>query len=153
MWPTHAPSIAEGRHPLGSHLDHLTFLRRYARRLLRDVRGREQARALPVLRRLIAQKVTHEIRLSELHAIRVSMQLKHILHMIARELGFPAWENCKQAINQQPDHVLDRYRIDLGMFDDYPLNWFADAETARQWQREHGGYLIAYGGQMVVVLS
>ncbi len=124
MWSTHAPLIAEGRNPLGNTPDPLVFLRRYARRLLRDVHGDDMARAMPVLRRLIA-----------------------------RELGFAAWEKCKQEIAHRPGSLLDGYRLELGMFNDYQLNWFADAAAAQAWQREHGGYLVAYGTQMVAVLA
>ncbi|GGC14816.1 hypothetical protein GCM10007205_24640 [Oxalicibacterium flavum] len=153
MWSTHAPAIADGRNPLGNTPDPLVFLRRYARRLLRDVHGDDMTRAMPVLRRLIAQRVTPELQLRELLEIRASLQLKHVLHMLARELGFAAWEKCKQEIAHRPDSLLDGYRLELGMFNDHQLNWFADAATAQAWQREHGGYLVAYGTQMVAVLA
>jgi hypothetical protein len=39
------------------------------------------------------------------------------------------------------------------MFGDYEKNWFADAATARAWQRAHGAYLVRYGEQTVAILA
>ena len=85
--------------------------------------------------------------------MRASIQLKHVLHMLARELDFSAWEICKDSIDQMSPAVLDRYRLELGMFGDYQQNWFADAATARDWQQQNGGYLINYGQQVVAILA
>ena len=152
MWSTSSPVIDCSRYGLNNSPDNTSFLRRYARRLLRDVREGGTARALPILRRLIAQKITPELRLQELYAVRNSIQLKHMLHLLARELGFAAWERCKDEIDRYPASLLDRYRLDLGMYGDYQQNWFASRDLADAWQAEHGGYLIQYGRQVVAIL-
>jgi len=149
MWSTSPPLIDCRRHGLNNAPDNTDFLRRYARRVLRDVREGDAVRALPILRRMIAQQVTPELRLSELYAIRASIRLKHFLHMLAHELGFSAWERCKSEVNDRPANSLDRYRMDSGMYADYQQNWFANRATADRWQSEHGGYLIQYGQQVV----
>jgi hypothetical protein len=151
MWSTSAP--ATSHYPLGLELSHSAFLRRYARRLLRDVRSDAPSKAMPVLRRMIAVKLTPELRLTDLHASRSTLQLKHVLHMLARELDFPAWEICKREIDNAEPALLDRFRLELGMFGDYEKNWFADSATARAWQQKHGGYLIRYGEQTVAILA
>lgn len=151
MWSTSPPVIS--RNDLGSQLSHSEFLRRYARRLLRDARSPEPSKALPVLRRIIAMKLMPEINVTELYAVRETVQLKHVLHMLAKELDFPVWELCKNRIDTCDAALLDRYRFELGMFGDYEKNWFADAATAIDWQSRYGGYLICYGDQVVAILA
>jgi hypothetical protein len=153
MWSTSLPSSGNARNDLGSNLSNSDFLRRYARRLLRAARSTAPSTALPVLRRVIAMKVMPELRVTDLYAVRETVQLKHVLHMLSRELGYAAWEICKDRIDARSTDVLDRYRLELGMFGDYQQNWFADAATARDWQSQHGGYLIAYGRQAVAILA
>jgi len=121
--------------------------------LLRQARADEPLKTLPVLRRIIATQVMPELRVTDLYAVRASIQLKHVLHMLARELEFSAWEVCKHSIDSMPAAVLDRYRLELGMFGDYEKNWFPDMETARAWQQQNGGYLVSYGRQVVALLS
>ena len=153
MWSTDSPIYSSIRHPLGAQLVNSEFLRRHARRLLRDARSDEPSRTLPVLRRIVAARVTPEIRLTELHAVRATLQLKHVLHALARELGFASWESCKHEIDDRPPAMLDRYRLELGMFGDYEQNWFADEQTAIDWQRQNGGYLVRVGRQVVAILA
>ncbi|HWV61974.1 MAG TPA: hypothetical protein VN019_00025 [Oxalicibacterium sp.] len=153
MWSTDSPIYSSIRHPLGAQLVNSEFLRRYARRLLRDARSDEPSRTLPVLRRIVAARVTPEIRLTELHTVRATLQLKHVLHALARELGFASWESCKHEIDDRPPAMLDRYRLELGMFGDYEQNWFADEQTAVDWQRQNGGYLVRVGRQVVASLA
>lgn len=153
MWSTSSPVDNDTRNDLGRNLSNSEFLRRYARRLLRNARATESSKALPVLRRIIAMKVTPELRITDLYIVRETIQLKHILHTLARELDFAAWEICKKWIDDYPAAALDRYRLELGMFGDYQQNWFADEATARDWQQENGGYLIAYGQQAVAILA
>ncbi|HWT71346.1 MAG TPA: hypothetical protein VN361_04080 [Oxalicibacterium sp.] len=151
MWSTSPPKLS--RHPLGVSLESSEFLRRYARRLLRDARSQEASKAMPVLRRIAATRIVPELRLTYLYASRATLQLKHLLHMLARELGFPAWEICKKRIDGCAPSLLDRYRLELGMFGDYEKNWFADVHTACAWQSSHGGYLVRYGDQTVAILA
>lgn len=151
MWSTFVPPFSH--HALGRSLTNGEFLRRYARRLLRDARSAETSKAMPVLRRIAAVKLVPEMRLADLHVSRTTLQLKHVLHMLARELGFSGWEICKRQVDSCHSALLDRYRLDLGMFADYEKNWFADFDSALGWQGKHGGYLIRYGEQAVAILA
>ncbi len=153
MWSTSLPVDNDARNLLGNNIGNSDFLRRYARRLLRAARASEPSKALPVLRRIMAANITPELRITDLYAVRATLQLKHILHMLAKELGFSAWESCKAGIDGCAPTVLDRYRLELGMFGDYQQNWFADGASAHAWQKENGGYLIAYGKQVVAILA
>ncbi|MBP0600448.1 hypothetical protein J8I26_20220 [Herbaspirillum sp. LeCh32-8] len=154
MWSTHFPQAIHRIEPgFGNAVANSDFLRRYAKRMLRAARADGRSEALPVLRRIVAAQVTPEISLAELHPLRASLQLKHVLHTLARELGFPSWESCARQVDAKPSSLLDRYRFELGMFRDFETNWFPDMNAAQGWQREHGGYLIAYGNQAVAILT
>ena len=153
MWSTSLPISSNSRNDFASDLSNSDFLRRYARRLLRDARSLEPSKSLPVLRRIITMKVMPELRVTDLYAVRVSLQLKHVLHTLAKELGYGAWELCKKEIDLCDPAKLDRYRLELGMFGDFQQNWFPDERTALDWQKVNGGYLVAYGSQTVAILA
>ncbi|RQO34295.1 hypothetical protein DBR37_11890 [Herminiimonas sp. KBW02] len=153
MWSTSLAVGVTAADGFNNNLSNSDFLRRYARRLLRHARADEPVKTLPVLRRIIAMQVMPELRVTDLYAVRTSIQLKHVLHMLARELEFSAWEVCKHSIDRLPAAVLDRYRLELGMFGDYRKNWFPDIVTARAWQQQNGGYLVSYGRQVVALLA
>lgn len=154
MWSTRFPHAIHATEPgFGQALPNSDFLRRYAKRLLRAVHASGSSEALPILRRIVAMQVTPEISVSELYPLRASLRLKHVLHMLAREIGFTSWETCARQVDTRPSELLDRYRFELGMFRDFETNWFADMAVAQHWQRAHGGYLIAYGRQAVAILA
>lgn len=154
MWSTQFPNAVNPvETSFGRALANSDFLRRYAKRLLRAAHAARSSEALPVLRRVVAMQVAPEISLAELYPLRASLRLKHVLHTLARELGFPSWESCSRQVDAKPPELLDRYRFELGMFRDFETNWFPDMAVAQGWQREHGGYLIAYGNQAVAILA
>lgn len=127
------------------------FLRRYARHLLRDVRSDHPSKALPVIRRIHLAKILPIPRLTDLYHARESLQLKHMLRTVAVELGYATWDKCKHDVDHQPPSVLDRFRVDLGAFGDYKQIWFSNKSAAQEWQKEHGGQLVVYGSQAVVM--
>jgi hypothetical protein len=147
MWSTSAPRTAN------SDLTSTEFLRRHARRLLRLAHGESTSTAMPVLRRLLASNVIRDATtLMQLHEKRAEIQLKHVLNMLAVELGHAGWDACKAVVDRQAPAVIDRYRFDAGAFGDYEKVWFANAAESREWQREHGGYIVEYGDQAVAIL-
>jgi hypothetical protein len=145
MWSTSCP--------ISSSVSNSDYLREHARRLLRHAREGDTSAAMPVLRRLAASNVTRAERLADLHAMRDELQLKHVLSMLAVELGYENWDACKPDIDAQPGAIIDRYRLDAGAFNDFEKNWFATMREARDWQRAHGGYLVRYGEQAVAILK
>lgn len=145
MWSTSCP--------ISSSVSNSDYLREHARRLLRHARDGDTSASMPVLRRLLAAKVTRAERLADLHAIRDGLQLKHLLAMLAAELGYASWDACKPDIDTQPVAVIDRYRLDAGAFNDFEKNWFANEADALDWQRGHGGYIVRYGEQAVAILK
>ena len=142
---------------LSSHLSfspsNADFLRRYARRLLRDARSAQPSKILPVMRRVYAAGVFPQQRLSELYHKRASLLLKHILRTLAVELGYAAWADCKRDVNTRPASVLDRFQLDLGAFSDFHQIWFRNESSARQWRQQHCGHVVVYGGQAVVMTA
>ncbi|AMM14423.1 hypothetical protein AX768_10245 [Burkholderia sp. PAMC 28687] len=147
MWSTSAPRTAN------TDSCNTEFLRRHARRLLRLARGESTSTAMPVLRRLLAAGVMREATtLTQLHEKRAAIQLKHVLNMLAVELGHFGWDACQAVVDTQAPAVIDRYRFDAGAFGDYEKVWFASAAESREWQREHGGYIVEYGDQAVAIL-
>lgn len=145
MWSTSCP--------ISSSVSNSVYLREHARRLLRHARDGDTSAAMPVLRRLLAAKVTRAERVADLHAIRADLQLKHLLAMLATELGYASWDACKPEIDGQPPAAIDRYRLDAGAFNDFEKNWFASEADALDWQRGHGGYIVRYGEQAVAILK
>ena len=138
---------------LPSNADNAEFLRRYARRLLRDARSAQPSKILPVMRRIYAAGVFPQRRLSELYHARASLLLKHILRTLAVELGYANWADCKRNVNGQPASVLDRFQLDLGAFGDFHQIWFRNETSARQWRQQHGGHIVVYGEQAVVMAA
>jgi hypothetical protein len=127
------------------------FLRRYARRMLRDAHSPHPSRSLPIVRRVHAARAVPVSRLTELYHVRETLQLKHMFRTIAAELGYDSWDACKREIDNRPADILDRFRLDLGAFGDFEHIWFPDEPTATAWQREHGGKVVVYGRQAVVM--
>jgi hypothetical protein len=145
MWSTSCP--------ISSSVTHSDYLREHARRLLRLARDGDTSASLPVLRRLFAAKITRDARLADLNDTRASLQLKHVLSMLAVELGYANWDACKADIDLQPASRIDRYRLDAGAFNDFEKNWFANEAQALEWQKGNGGYIVRYGEQAVAILK
>ncbi|OON59153.1 hypothetical protein B0920_24865 [Massilia sp. KIM] len=140
--PSHAASTAD---------TNTDFLRRYARRMLRDAHSPHPSKALPVVRRVHAARATAAGRVTDLYHARATLQLKHMYRTIAVELGYADWDACKRDVDRHAPEMLDRFRLDLGAFGDYEQVWFPDAPSAQAWQREHGGRVVVYGRQAVVM--
>jgi hypothetical protein len=127
------------------------FLRRYARGMLRGAHSEQPSKALPIVRRVHAANAAASTRVAELYHVRATLQLKHMFRTLAAEIGYASWDACKRDIDRRPSDILDRFRLDLGAFGDYEKIWFADTPSAAAWQREHGGRMVEYGNQAVVM--
>src|SRR5450830_1759392 len=99
MWSTSHPLFDTTLVVGGEPCRNSEFLRRHARRLVRDGRSSQPSKSLPVLRRIIGAGIMPELSVTALFAVRASLQLKHVLHALARELGFASWEHCKHDID------------------------------------------------------
>lgn len=140
-------------HPSASSETNTDFLRRYARLMLRAARSEHPSKALPVVRRVHAARAVPAERVTGLYHARDTLQLKHMFRTLAAELGYESWDACKRDVDRQPPEMLDRFRLDLGAFGDYEHIWFSDLPSAQTWQREHGGRVVSYGSQAVVMAT
>lgn len=77
------------------------------------------------------------------------LQRKHALATIAREIGFPNWKavvDCLGSGNGDFDQFLYPSRCHV-----FWNIWFADYEEASRVREEHGGYLLPFQNQYMVV--
>ncbi|MDP2560424.1 hypothetical protein [Psychrobium sp. 1_MG-2023] len=142
----------QGSIPLsqGKTNPHIDALLREAKKLHRAAKTGSISQALPVLRRLHATNVCYDQSITSLFKIRHTLQRKHFLRMLAIEAGYPSWEQYKPALLTTPtqDTDLASYTSD----DISQLNlWFSTQRQAREYAKENGGKVLAYGQQAVVV--
>lgn len=83
-------------------------------------------------------------------ALGADIQRKHALASIAREIGFPGWKAVVDCFGnaENPDFAafLHPKRCHV-----YWNIWFAQYEEAFAVRADHGGYLLCYSQQYIVV--
>lgn len=131
-------------------MSHSAFLRRLAQRQLKALKSGSPAQALPVLRRLQQAGLFTQTPLSRLYHERNEVQLKHLLRMLALELGYPDWETLAPVVESLPAEHFDGPLYREGGLP-YPSPWFRNEAEALAWQAEHGGTLHRYGDTVMVI--
>ena len=125
---------------------------RIARNLQRAAYSESKIVALPVLRRLLATATLTAISLPELYRSRDIIQRKHILRMLAVEVGFKCWEDYRHALDtmsvEQLSH-FDHLRRTAG----YPNLWFTNYDEAQVYAKENNGNALRVGNQAVVLIG
>lgn len=125
---------------------------RIARNLHHAAYSDSKISALPVLRRLLATATLTAISLPELYRSRDIIQRKHILRMLAVEVGFKCWEDYRHALDtmsvEQLSH-FDHLRRTAG----YPNLWFSNYDEAQDYARENNGHALRVGQQAVVLIG
>ena len=130
--------------------DAVALARRMARTLQRAAQKGELVLALPVLRRLLVHEVVPAMPLPELLRQRHVLQRKHFLWLLAVEAGYANWEVYLQGLlKQEPAAVAPLHVKASGAA--VLKNWFANEADAQQFAQEHGGEVVAMGGQAVVI--
>lgn len=122
----------------------------HARFLHRSACSDSLSSGLPVLRRLQEAGILARLSLPRLWTQRSMVQRKHILRMLAHEMGFADWERCKAQLARSSPEAVDHLKIGydwVGRFN----HWFADEARARVLLERHGGRLMRWGGHVVVV--
>lgn len=116
----------------------INFLKEEARLLQK----RAVAREPNALRRLQAG--------SPAVALGAGMQRKHALATIAREVGFPNWKSVVACFEGREDATFEAF-LHPKRCHVYWNIWLASYEEAQSVREEHGGYLLCYGKQFIVV--
>src|SRR5262245_55828468 len=126
-------------------MDPVRELKTRAEILHRRVQAAEPA-ALQRLRALPEHKRADEPTLT---AAASTVQRKHCLAVVARELGFASWDHARRVLEgegEEPDFGKLLYGAGWGA---YLNHWFATYEEARAHHRASEGasqrYLLAYG--------
>lgn len=128
----------------------LVFVRRQARDLLRAARDERLMVAMPAVRRVHAAGLFGAQPLSGLYRERQRLQLKHFLRALAIEAGHPSWERYKPVLETLPAQALGDYQVEaLSIASLHP--WFSNAEQAQAYADVHGGRVVRYRGQAVVI--
>ncbi len=116
----------------------ITFLKEEAR-LLQKRAGEKEPNAL---RRLQTG--------SPAVALGADAQRKHALATVAREIGFPNWKSVLACFEGRDDATFEAF-LHPKRCHVYWNIWLASYEDAKQVRQEHGGYLLSYGKQFIVV--
>ena len=130
--------------------DRLKLILRVAKSLHRAARSDSRPHSLPVLRRLIASETFRHISLPELYRQRMTIQRKHILHMLALEAGHLNWLDYKKKVETHPEAQPLDYNLAL-KHAGYPNIWFTSLPEAERYAAAQGGQPIAVGKQAVVI--
>lgn len=105
--------------------------------------------AMPALRRAHGARVFAELTLSALYRQRHLLQRKHFLRALAVEAGFANWESYLPTLRSRPPQALEHYRTGLEF--GYPNAWFSTHALAIAFAEQHGGKVVRYGQQAMVV--
>lgn len=116
------------------------FLRNHARVLHRAAQEQDQG----VLRELHA---IHELEGLEPEAVARSVQRKHCLAVVARRLGSASWDALRGSLNAS---VGDDFGTLLHVHGYWNI-WSANYTEALTIRADHGGYLLPYKRQFMVV--
>lgn len=126
------------------------ILLRQAKRLHRSAKTGSISHAMPVLRRIVAAGVCPNESLSSLFKQRETLQRKHLLRMLAVEAGYPSWEKYKPILLAMSEH--EALPTPFNGDDITHLNlWFSNEQQAQAYANEHGGKVLKYGQQAVVI--
>lgn len=112
---------------------------------------KEEARLLQ--KRAVAQEPNALRRLqagSPAVALGADTQRKHALATIAREIGFPNWQSIVACFEGREGATFEAF-LHPKRCHVYWNIWLASYEEAKQVRQEHGGYLLSYGKQFIVV--
>ncbi|MFC3154206.1 hypothetical protein [Gilvimarinus japonicus] len=141
----HTPS-----HSSGSSSAVVESFLREAKRPQRAACSGDLADCLPVLRRLLAQRVFTGVTLPQLRRRQGLVQRKHTLQLLALEAGYSCWAECRRALETLPAERAEQYHL-ASRYAGYPNHWFSSLQEAKAFASQHGGYPLAYGRQGVVV--
>ncbi|MDR0217191.1 MAG: hypothetical protein LBJ15_24735 [Comamonas sp.] len=138
-------------HPFEARVsERVAAVLRVAKLLHRQAVADSRMQSLPVLRRLISNRVLLGLNLPQLFVQKAMVQRKHVLQMLALEAGMSDWASYRDALaGENPDvHLpLEAMALRAG----YPNHWFSTLEQAREHAAQRGGQVVQVGTQAVVL--
>jgi hypothetical protein len=120
--------------------------------LLKDLRADDRARAAAAAERLRALPYFAPDEPAALLARRDGIQLKHALAVVAAELGYASWTDCKRRLETPAAERVDTERF-FATARGFLNRWFARYDEARASLEFGGGYLFPYRRQFFVCES
>lgn len=124
-------------------IDPVEILRSRARVLHRAAQAGE-ARVLSRHRRLSELKELDDVTLAG------AVLRRHSLALVARELGFSGWAHAAHVLSGQGDDGFGTLLCPDRCFAHWNI-WSASYEEARRVRAEHGGFLLGYRDQYLIV--
>ncbi len=146
---TSSPSTSTAPAPAPTSVSAVEQALRQARSPHRAAKTGTLTQALPAIRRAHGAGVFAELSLSALYRQRHLLQRKHFLRTLAAEAGFASWEAYLPTLRSQTPQAYGHYTggRDYG----YPNAWFSTLAQAEAYATEHGGHVLRYGQQAMVV--
>ncbi|MBO6505658.1 MAG: hypothetical protein JJ850_07910 [Kordiimonadaceae bacterium] len=83
-------------------------------------------------------------------ALGADTQRKHALATIAREIGFPNWQSVVACFEGREGATFEAFLHPRRCHVFWNI-WLASYDEAKTVRQEHGGYLLSYGKQFIVV--
>ncbi len=123
---------------------------RQAHKLHHAAQSQSISSALPALRRVHGARVFAGRALSTLYHERQNLRRKHFLRVLAVEAGFPTWEAFRPRLDQMSLHEVEHFK----QFDEcfaFLNCWFSNEDLAGAFARVHGGRVLRFGAQALVV--
>ncbi len=118
--------------------------------LLKDLRCEDPPRATRAAERFQILPAFAALAAEAILGRRDSVQLKHALAVIAAELGYPAWKDCKRRLEVPAELRLDTERFFEAGAAAYLNRWFARYSEARASLEAEGGYLFPFRHQFFI---
>jgi hypothetical protein len=118
--------------------------------LLKDLRHDDRPRMVRAAERFQALPYFASLDPDTIISRRDSIRLKHALAVIAVELGYATWTECKRRLEVPPAQRLDTERFFEARCWSYLNRWFARYDEARASLESEGGYLFPYRHQFFI---
>ncbi len=91
-----------------------------------------------------------ELRALDDEALAQALLRRHSLALVALELGFAGWSQAAQVLGGQGDDGFGTLLCPERCFAHWNI-WSASYDEARAIRKEHGGFLLAYRRQFLIV--
>jgi hypothetical protein len=118
--------------------------------LLKDLRCDDPPRAARAAERFRILPAFAALEIAAILRQRDSIRLKHALAVIAAELGYPAWRDCKRRLEVPAELRLDTETFFGAGSAAYLNRWFARYDEASASLEAEGGFLFPFRHQFFI---